>query len=253
MSAALPPRCKCRPCGDWRPRSPPAHTLNVAFAPFGWWPIAVLAPAALFALIRGLPPRRAGWTGAAFGAGLFAFGTYWLYTCLHVFGLVPIWLTVALQAALIGLMSLYSAALCYVANRFWLKPGATRAWLVLPVLWVLLEWLRGWALSGFPWLSLGYAMIDSPLKGWAPLFGIYGVNLGRSHDRGGAQRTADAGRPASAPAHGARRHRDPIADSVAARALRLDARRRAARLDCRRAGCRVAGPKSGKRRTSTRP
>jgi apolipoprotein N-acyltransferase len=150
-------------------------SLNVAFAPFGWWPIAVLAPAALFALIRGLPPRRAGWTGAAFGAGLFAFGTYWLYTCLHVFGLVPIWLTAILQAALIGLMSLYSAALCYLANRFWLKPGATRAWLVLPVLWVLLEWLRGWALSGFPWLSLGYAMIDSPLKGWAPLFGVYGV------------------------------------------------------------------------------
>jgi apolipoprotein N-acyltransferase len=149
--------------------------LNVAFAPFGLWPMAVLAPAALFALIRGLPPRRAGWTGAAFGAGLYAFGTYWLYTCLHVFGLVPIWLTVVLQAALIALMSAYSAALCYLANRFWLKPGATRDWLVLPVLWVLLEWLRGWALSGFPWLSLGYALIDSPLKGWAPLFGVYGV------------------------------------------------------------------------------
>ena len=149
--------------------------LNLAFAPVGWWPIAVLAPAALFALIRGLPPRRAGWTGAAFGAGLFAFGTYWLYTCLHVFGLVPIWLTIMLQAALIGLMSAYSAVLCYLANRFWLKGGATRAWLVLPVLWVLLEWLRGWVLSGFPWLSLGYAMIDSPLKGWAALFGVYGV------------------------------------------------------------------------------
>jgi apolipoprotein N-acyltransferase len=67
-------------------------------------------------------------------------------------------------------------ALCYLANRFWLKPGATRAWLVLPVLWVLLEWMRGWALSGFPWLSLGYAMTDSPLKGWAPVFGVYGVS-----------------------------------------------------------------------------
>jgi len=151
-------------------------SLNLAFAPFGWWPVAVLAPAALFALIRGLPPRRAGWTGAAFGAGLFGFGTYWLYTCIHVFGLAPVWLTVILQAALIGLMSTYAAALCYLANRFWLKAGATRAWLVLPVLWVLLEWLRGWALSGFPWLSLGYAMIDSPLKGWAPLFGVYGVS-----------------------------------------------------------------------------
>ena len=63
------------------------------------------APAALFALIRGLPPRRAGWTGATFGLGLFAFGTYWLYTCLHVFGLVPLWLTGVLQAALMALMA----------------------------------------------------------------------------------------------------------------------------------------------------
>ncbi|MDP9010762.1 MAG: apolipoprotein N-acyltransferase [Pseudomonadota bacterium] len=150
-------------------------SLNAGFAPFGWWPIALLAPAALFALIRGLPPRRAGWTGAAFGIGLFACGTYWLYTCLHVFGLVPVWLTLVLQTALVAAMSAYLAALCYLANRFWLKPGATRDWLVLPALWVLLEWLRGWLLSGFPWLSTGYAMIDSPLSGWAPIFGVYGV------------------------------------------------------------------------------
>jgi apolipoprotein N-acyltransferase len=149
--------------------------LNLAFAPFSWWPIGVLAPAALFALIRGLPPRRAAWAGGAFGAGLFAFGTYWLYTCLHVFGLVPLWLTTVLQIVLVAMMSAYTAALCYLANRFWLKPGSTRDWLVLPGLWVLLEWLRGWLLSGFPWLSLGYAFIDSPLAGWAPLLGVHGV------------------------------------------------------------------------------
>jgi apolipoprotein N-acyltransferase len=149
--------------------------FNLGFAPFGWWPLALVAPAALFALIRGLPPRRAGWTGASFGLGLFAFGTYWLYTCLHVFGLVPIWLTLLLQALLVAAMSVYAAALCYLSNRFWLKPGAMRDWLVLPALWVLLEWLRGWLLSGFPWLSTGYAMIDSPLAGWAPLLGVYGV------------------------------------------------------------------------------
>jgi apolipoprotein N-acyltransferase len=152
-------------------------SFNLGFAPFGWWPLAVAAPAALFALIRGLPPRRAGWAGAAFGLGLFAFGTYWLYTCLHVFGLVPVWLTLMLQTVLVAAMSLYAAALCYLANRFWLKPGAARDWLVLPALWVLLEWLRGWLLSGFPWLSTGYAMIDSPLAGWAPVFGVYGVTL----------------------------------------------------------------------------
>jgi apolipoprotein N-acyltransferase len=149
--------------------------LNLAFAPFSLWPLGVLAPALLFALIRGLPPRRGAWVGAAFGTGLFSVGTYWLYTGLHVFGLVPVWLTLILQAALVAGMAAFSAALCYLSNRFWLKAGITRDWLVLPALWVLLEWLRGWVLSGFPWLSLGYAFIDTPLAGWAPLLGVYGV------------------------------------------------------------------------------
>jgi len=92
----------------------------------------VLAPAALFALIRGLPPRRSLQTGAAFGVGLFTFGTYWLYTCLHGFGLVPVWLTLLLQTVLVAAMSLYVAAVCYVSNRFWLKPGATRVQLSEP-------------------------------------------------------------------------------------------------------------------------
>jgi apolipoprotein N-acyltransferase len=150
-------------------------SFNLGFAPFGWWPFAILAPAGLFALIRGLPPRRAAGTGMAFGVGLLGFGTYWLYTCLHVFGLVPVWLTLLLQTVLIAVMALYFSAFCYAANRFWLKPGPIRDWLVLPALWVLLEWLRGWLLSGFPWLSTGYALIDSPLADWAPLLGVYGV------------------------------------------------------------------------------
>jgi len=166
---------------DWRGRCAAAFvagaTLNLSFAPFGWWPVAVLAPAALFILIRGVPRRRAALIGAAFGVGFFAFGTYWLYTCIHIFGLVPIWLTLILQAGLVALMTFYPAALCYIANRFWLKPSATRNWLVLPALWLLLEWLRGWFLSGFPWLSIGYAFIDSPLAGLAPVLGVYGVTF----------------------------------------------------------------------------
>jgi apolipoprotein N-acyltransferase len=48
---------------------------------------------------------------------------------------------------------------------------------VLPAGWVLAEWLRGWVLSGFPWLAVGYSQIDAPLAGYAPLVGIYGVSL----------------------------------------------------------------------------
>ncbi len=149
--------------------------LNLSFAPFGFWPLAILCPAALIALLRGLTPRHAAWAGAGFAAGLFGFGTYWLYTSIHHFGQVPIWLTLILQAGLIAIMAVYSAALGWLANRFW-PAGAARQWLVLPSLWLLLEWLRGWVLSGFPWLALGYAFTDSPLASWAPVLGVYGLS-----------------------------------------------------------------------------
>ncbi len=43
-------------------------------------------------------------------------------------------------------------------------------------MWVLVEWFRGWFLTGFPWLSLGYSQIDNGLSGFAPLLGAYGLS-----------------------------------------------------------------------------
>jgi len=150
--------------------------LALAFAPFGVWPFTVLAPALLFALLQGCPPRRAAWVGFCFGMGTFAAGTYWLYVSIHGFGKAPLWLALGLMAALVSVMALYSAALGYFAAR-WLPPRGAMRWVVgLPALWVLLEWLRGWALSGFGWLSFGYAHTDTWLAGFAPLGGVYLVS-----------------------------------------------------------------------------
>lgn len=147
--------------------------LSLAFAPFGFWPIAILAPAVLFWLWDGVSPRRAASLGFAFGSGTFAAGTYWLYISINGFGEAPAWLALALVVALVALMALFPALLGYLANRFIPSRGAVR-WLVgLPAGWTLLEWVRGWFLSGFGWLSLGYSQTDSWLAGWAPVGGIY--------------------------------------------------------------------------------
>ena len=41
-----------------------------------------------------------------------------------------------------------------------------------------MEWVRGWLFTGFPWLTVGYSQAPaSPLAGYAPLLGVYGVSL----------------------------------------------------------------------------
>jgi len=147
--------------------------LSLAFAPFGFWPLAIVAPAILFGLWQGVSPRRAASLGFAFGCGTFAAGTYWLYVSINGFGKAPIWLALGLMAALVIVMASYHALLGYVANRLMPERGAMR-WLVgLPAGWALLEWVRGWFLSGFGWLSLGYSQTDAWLAGWAPVGGVY--------------------------------------------------------------------------------
>ena len=55
---------------------------------------------------------------------------------------------------------------------------AARYGLLAPAAWTLAEWTRGWIFTGFPWLALGYSQVpDSPLAGYAPVLGIYGVTL----------------------------------------------------------------------------
>lgn len=147
--------------------------LSLAFAPFGIWPLAILVPALLFYLWRGVTPARAAVLGFAFGVGCFTAGTYWLYISIVGFGQAPVWLAIVLMLALVAVMALYSALLGYLAARFL---PADRPWaslLALPAGWVLLEWIRGWFLSGFGWLSLGYAHTDNWLAGFAPIGGVY--------------------------------------------------------------------------------
>jgi apolipoprotein N-acyltransferase len=149
---------------------------SLAFAPASLWPLGVLCLAALWWLIAGETPRGAARLGFAYGVGLYLAGTYWLYTSVHVFGQAPIPLALFLMLALIAIMALYVALACWgLAKLSFASPLYPLA--VLPAGWVLLEWFRGWFLSGFPWLALGYSGIDTPLAGYAPILGVYGLSF----------------------------------------------------------------------------
>jgi apolipoprotein N-acyltransferase len=150
--------------------------LPLAFAPFGLFPLALLAPALLFALWLPVTPRRAFWRGWLFGLGLFGVGVSWIQVSIYHYGGVSVWVALGITALFVLILALFPAFLGYLANRFYPGNGDGKVLIVLPAAWTLFEWLRGWIFTGFPWLSLGYSQTDTALAGLAPVLGVYGVS-----------------------------------------------------------------------------
>lgn len=151
--------------------------LPLAFAPVSFPLLAVLSPAVLFGLWLDLSPRRALWRGFLFGLGQFGVGVSWVYVAIHDFGYSGVPVAVFLTSLFVGFLALFPATLGYLCARFLSGPPGWRLGLLFPAAWTLLEWIRGWILTGFPWLNLGYSQIDMPLRGLAPVIGVYGVSF----------------------------------------------------------------------------
>ncbi len=148
------------------------------FAPLALYPLPLLSLAVLFALLARTSSMRAGFLIAlAFGLGFFGAGVSWVYISLAVYGGMPVWLAALATLLFCLLLALFPAVAGALQARF-TAHQAPRLLLVLPALWTLMEWTRGWAFTGFPWLTLGYSQVPaSPLAGYAPLVGAYGVSL----------------------------------------------------------------------------
>ena len=108
----------------------------------------------------------------------YFFGTlYWLYHSINHYGGIPLIPSLALVFLLSLYLSLYTGAF---AVLFSWKIATTRlpALLIAPVLCVALEFLRSYALTGFPWSSLGYSQhMFLPAIQFADITGIYGVSF----------------------------------------------------------------------------
>lgn len=147
---------------------------TLAFAPFHFWPLVLLGPGLLFLLWS----REAGGgdfsTGFAYGLGLMGSGVSWLHVSIAQFGDLGWLFPLVVTVGFVVVVALYYGLLGWLVGRFAVSRGVALG-LLLPALWALVEWLRGWLLTGFPWLQLGYSQIDTPLAGYGPVLGVLGI------------------------------------------------------------------------------
>lgn len=150
----------------------------VGFAPVDWFPLVIASVTALLWLLHhSATPRRGFGLGFAWGLGFFLAGVSWVYVSMSGPGEMAAPLAALATLLFAAFLALFPALVGFTWVR--LKTGAhIRDALLFAGLWALIELARGYVFTGFPWLSLGYSQLPpSPLAGFAPWLGIYGVGF----------------------------------------------------------------------------
>lgn len=150
--------------------------LPLAFAPLEWSLLTIPLLGILFYQWQSASARQAWWQGWAFGTGMFLSGTYWVFISMHEFGAVPVFFAALLTVLFALFLGLFPALAGWFSVRFFTKADAIRLLLIFPSIWVLLEWVRSWFFTGFPWLNLGVSQVGSPLAGYAAIVGEFGLS-----------------------------------------------------------------------------
>ena len=167
--------------------APIAGALFVlGYAPFNLWFMPLLSIFLLLVILDRQPKGRGLVIGWMFGLGLMGTGVSWIYNSMHIYGNLSLELASIFTALFCISMAFFYALFGYIYcalvysrqsmfNTFNM-PILVRI-LIFASLWTLLELLRSHLWTGFPWLLLGNAFIDTYLSSWAPLGGVFTIGF----------------------------------------------------------------------------
>jgi apolipoprotein N-acyltransferase len=137
--------------------------------------VAVAALSALFLALEAKRPFLVGWL---WGTASWLTAVPWIVPTLTIYGFIAGWLAGVALLLMAAYLGLYFALFAGFAGRLW-RRGDALSLVALPALWVAVELLRGWLLSGFPWNLAAYAWIDLPgalpMASWIGAFGVSGL------------------------------------------------------------------------------
>ena len=124
----------------------------LAFAPFNFYPFALLGPLLLLWTWLQASRRQALAYGALFGLGMFGVGVYWVYISIHQYGNTAAPLAVLLSALFVMLLALYPALQGYCFVRFFRHRSVA---LGFACTWVFAELLRSTLFTGLSLATVG--------------------------------------------------------------------------------------------------
>jgi len=141
----------------------------------GWLAFVALVP--LLLAIRGLAPVRAFYLGTLAGWLFYMVSVSWVTHSMMVYGGVPFAISMLTLVVLAAYLSLYFGL--FAMGTSWMASVPWPLNLLVPsALWVGLEYLRTYALTGFPWILLGYTQYRHiSLLPIASVAGVYGLSF----------------------------------------------------------------------------
>lgn len=151
------------------------HPLCFPHYDLGWLAWIALVP--LTFALSGLTTGKAFQYGWMAGTLAFVGTTPWVITAMHQFGQVPFVVSGLLMLLLATYLGVFVGAYAWGYVRLQ-RNSSSWLWLAAPALWVSLEYLRTYALSGFPWMLLGYSQYQwLPMIQFSDMTGVYGVSF----------------------------------------------------------------------------
>lgn len=151
--------------------------LALSFPRFDLAPLAFVALIPLLVGLDGVPALQGTYLGIIAGAVFSLMSIPWVVHTMTAYGGLPLPVGVLLLVVLSLYLGLYVGVFAFGVTR--LSPEGGLGYLVgAATLWVGLEYLRTFLLTGFPWNLLGYTQYRSlSIIQIASITGVYGVSF----------------------------------------------------------------------------
>ena len=100
---------------------------------------------------------------------------YWLVPVMRTYGYLPAYLSILILLLFAAFLALFVGSFAAALSKVGKSP--VRCLVMIPLLWVALEYLRSFIFSGFPWELLGYSQFNRlQLIQISDILGIYGLS-----------------------------------------------------------------------------